>query len=375
MQIPIALIKPSDNPIRSSMDETKLNELAKSIAEHGVLEPIRVRPVADAEIDECREHGLFCFEYEDYPNYGSEPCDNCQNIRWTYQYEEDADTQSEEEWEELEGEFIPNSIFEIVYGHRRFEACKRAGLKAISGEIEWMDDEEAIEQAIVENYQRDDTNPMDTARALKRRGLGPREIERRGIMSAAHASRLLALLDEPEEVQALLDHSVTIGNSLHESHAREIRKPLAERPDLKIPVLEKAQREGLTAKQTQNVAEAVMAAPTEQARDKLLEWKYSSNFHDKKRVAERKEKFGAHDSRYRDYTPSPVGYFKNLPSVKTLLDELKDLGSLLDKVERVCEIEKASPEARLFIARRLNKWAQEFEQRAEAIHGQDIRRD
>ena len=375
MQIPIALIKPSDNPIRSSMDETKLNELAKSIAEHGVLEPIRVRPVV--AIYPCTRHDWRYLEEQGFPG---EDCTNCSELYWgLFEWNEEEEVEDNTK--------AKQPVLEIVFGHRRFEACQRAGLNAISGEIQWMDDEEAAVQAFIENHERDDTSPMDEARECKRwktqfRWTQEEIAERLGI-SQPRVSQLLALVEnESPEVQELLDtnYNSVITSSVDnissekptEGHVRAVRKPLAERPDLKMPVLEKAQREGLTAKQTQNVAEAVMAAPTEQARDRLLEWNYSSNFHDKKRVAERTEKFGAHDPTYRDYTPSAVDEFKKLPSVKALLDELKNLGPLLDKVERVCEIEKASPEARLFIARRLHKWAQEFEQRAEAIHEQDI---
>jgi ParB family chromosome partitioning protein len=89
------------------MDAAALAELAASIREHGVLEPILVRK-------------------------------------------------------------RPSGGFEIIAGERRWRAAQQAGLKEVPIFLHDLDDEAAFEAALVENLQREDLNPMETARAFGR---------------------------------------------------------------------------------------------------------------------------------------------------------------------------------------------------------------
>jgi len=103
--IELELIKPSSTNPRKHFDETKLQELAESIKEYGLLQPIMLRA------------------------FGTE--------------------------------------YEIIYGERRFRASKLAGLTSIKAEVVQMDDESVFEIQVLENLQREDINPLDEARAFQ----------------------------------------------------------------------------------------------------------------------------------------------------------------------------------------------------------------
>lgn len=104
--IPLDQVDRNHDQPRRRFDEEHLEELRESIATHGVLEPIIVRPV--------------------------------------------------------EGRY------EVVVGERRWRAAQMAGLSAIPAVVRPLDDREAMELALVENLQREDLNPMEEAEAYKR---------------------------------------------------------------------------------------------------------------------------------------------------------------------------------------------------------------
>jgi len=92
---------------RTRMDETALNELAESIREQGVMQPILVRP-------------------------------------------------------------IEGGRFEIVAGERRWRAAQRAGLRDVPALVKNVPDNSALAMALIENIQREDLNPLEEAFGLKR---------------------------------------------------------------------------------------------------------------------------------------------------------------------------------------------------------------
>ncbi len=157
--IDIRLIRPSPNPIRKTWDEDKMNELAASIKEHGVISPIKVRPISK-EFNECRYHGLDWVEGAQL-NEHDEACSACEHLRDIHGIYQD--------WElEEDDSFVMGEPFlEIVYGHRRVEAARRAGLTEVPAIIDGIDDTDALIQALIENCQREDMNPIDEAKALK----------------------------------------------------------------------------------------------------------------------------------------------------------------------------------------------------------------
>ena len=135
------------NP-RTRFDEEALAELAASIGEQGVLEPIIVRSIS------------------------------------------------------LKGE-----VLEIVAGERRFRAAKLAKLERIPCLIRDLDDTQARIIAVTENKQRSDLDPLDEARGyqiLKEGGMAQSEISERLGVSAGEVSKSLALLQLPEGVQEQL---------------------------------------------------------------------------------------------------------------------------------------------------------------------------
>ena len=101
--IPLDRITPNPDQPRMTFDEDALAELAASITEHGVLQPILVRPT-----DEIQR-------------------------------------------------------FQLVAGERRWRAARAAGLKEIPALIEQLDDETAMEIGIIENRQREDLSPLEEA--------------------------------------------------------------------------------------------------------------------------------------------------------------------------------------------------------------------
>lgn len=105
MELELELIIPQDNQPRKSFDEESLRELANSIREHGILQPVLVRPI---------------------------------------------------------GEF-----YEIIAGERRWRAAEMAGLQLIPALVKEMEDVEAAEVSLVENIQREDLSAIEEARAYK----------------------------------------------------------------------------------------------------------------------------------------------------------------------------------------------------------------
>lgn len=105
--VSVANIQPSNYNPRKRFDETGLDELAESIKQQGVLQPITVRPIADTD------------------------------------------------------------RYEIVFGERRYRASVIAGLEEVPAIISELSDEEAQEMAVTENLQRKDVTPTEEANAYK----------------------------------------------------------------------------------------------------------------------------------------------------------------------------------------------------------------
>lgn len=147
-----------DQP-RRTFDDEALDELAQSIREQGVIQPLVVRRVDDG--------------------------------------------------------------YEIIAGERRWRAAQRAGLHDVPVVIKDVSPDRAFEMALVENLQREDLNPLERAEAYRRlveeHGLKQEQLAKRvgkGRSTIANSMRLLAL---PENVRLLLD-----SGELSEGHARAL---------------------------------------------------------------------------------------------------------------------------------------------------------
>ncbi|MFZ5945028.1 MAG: ParB/RepB/Spo0J family partition protein [Bacillota bacterium] len=158
-EIYIEEIVPNTFQPRKHFDPDKLAELAVSIKEHGVLQPVIVRP---------REEG-----------------------------------------------------YELVVGERRLRACKQLGLEKIPAVIRTLTDQNMTEIALIENIQRHNLNPVEEARAYKRLieefGLTQDELAKRVGKSRPFIANFLRILHLPESILDMLSTGViTVG------HARPI---------------------------------------------------------------------------------------------------------------------------------------------------------
>jgi ParB family chromosome partitioning protein len=155
-------IEPNPEQPRLVFEPEALNELASSIREHGVLQPILVRPLG--------------------PN--------------TYQ---------------------------IVAGERRWRASRLAGLETIPALIEEIDDDTALEIAIIENLQREDLTPLDEAamydRMVHEHGYSIRKLADKLGKDKGYLENRLRLADAPPEIRELVSLRK---DSL--SHAYELMK-------------------------------------------------------------------------------------------------------------------------------------------------------
>ena len=155
-------IEPNPEQPRLVFEPEALNELASSIREHGVLQPILVRPLG--------------------PN--------------TYQ---------------------------IVAGERRWRASRQAGLETIPALIEDIDDDTALEIAIIENLQREDLSPLEEAtmydRMIRDHGYSIRKLADKLGKDKGYLENRLRLADAPPEIRELVSLRK---DSL--SHAYELMK-------------------------------------------------------------------------------------------------------------------------------------------------------
>ena len=139
-----------------------MNELAASIREHGVLQPILVRPAG-------------------------------------------------------------HNVYQIVAGERRWRASKLAGLETIPALIEVIDDDTALEIAIIENLQREDLTPLDEAamydRMVREHGYSIRKLAEKLGKDKGYLENRLRLADAPPEIRELVSLRK---DSL--SHAYELMK-------------------------------------------------------------------------------------------------------------------------------------------------------
>ncbi|MEQ1946192.1 MAG: ParB/RepB/Spo0J family partition protein [Bryobacteraceae bacterium] len=142
----------------------------------------------------------------------------------------------------------PNDTYQLVAGERRWRAAKLAGLTEVPVVVQEIADPQLLEVALVENIQREDLNPMETAHAYDRLsrelGLSQEEIGRRTGKDRASVANMLRLLKLPKEVQVLLaEHRLAMG------HARAVLGLAT--AEQQIEVAEKAAAQGLSVRQVE----------------------------------------------------------------------------------------------------------------------------
>jgi ParB family chromosome partitioning protein len=145
--VPIDRIVPNPENPRLLFEESALEELAASVREHGVLQPVLVRPAGGDQ-------------------------------------------------------------YQLVAGERRWRAARLAGLVTIPALIEELDDDDALEIAVIENLQREDLSPLEEAaiyeRMVTEHGYSIRKLAQKLGKDKGYLENRLRLADAPEEIRALV---------------------------------------------------------------------------------------------------------------------------------------------------------------------------
>lgn len=159
-ELPINEIIPNRDQPRKTFDEAALEELAQSIKQHGVLQPLLVRP-------------------------------------------------------------IPSGGYQLVAGERRWRACRIAGLNKVPVVIKELTDTETMQIAIIENLQREDLNPIEEAEGLQalidKCGYTQEEVAVSVGKSRPAIANSLRLLRLPQEVR-----DMTKNGDISAGHARAL---------------------------------------------------------------------------------------------------------------------------------------------------------
>lgn len=170
-EIPINKIKPNPNQPRKKFDQAALDELADSIRQNGVLQPILVRK--------------------------------------------------------------QGSSYEIIAGERRYQAAKIAGLKEMPAVVRDVSDKEVFKLALIENLQRSDLDPIEEAQGYKQlineNGFTQEQLGKVLSKSRSAITNTLRLLDLPEPVQQMMSEG-----KLTAGHARAILAVPSEEGRIKL---------------------------------------------------------------------------------------------------------------------------------------------
>lgn len=146
--------------------------------------------------------------------------------------------------------------YQIIAGERRWRAAKLAGVTDVPVVVQDVADPRMLELALIENIQREDLNPIETAHAYERLsrelGLSHEEIGRRTGKDRTSITNIVRLLKLPKEVQLLVaEHRLTMG------HARAILGL----PDAttQIQIAEKAAAQNLSVRQVEALVQELTA--------------------------------------------------------------------------------------------------------------------
>ena len=155
--IRLSEIEPNRNQPRKEFDDGALSALADSIAEHGLIQPIVVRPTASGR-------------------------------------------------------------YQIVAGERRWRACRMAGLQVVPAIVKELDDKAYFETALIENLQREDLNALEEAQGYKTLidtyGMTQEQVSKSVGKARATVTNALRLLNLTKKEQAaLLEGKITAGHA------------------------------------------------------------------------------------------------------------------------------------------------------------------
>ena len=195
-EIPISQITPNPDQPRQNFDEEALEELATSIRELGVIQPLTLRSVGD-------------------------------------------------------------NAYQIISGERRYRAALLAGLQTVPAYIRTANDSEVTEMALIENIQREDLNAIEIAltfrKLIDQYHLTQERLSERIGKKRATIANFLRLLKLPAEVQlGLQDHTLDMG------HARALLS--LDAPQLQLKLYNETIKKGLSVRQVEQRAKQMQQA-------------------------------------------------------------------------------------------------------------------
>ncbi len=201
-EIPVGELDPNPDQPRQSFDQESIGQLADSIRDQGVLQPLLVVPASGGR-------------------------------------------------------------YRIVAGERRYRASRMAGLETVPCIVKDIDVIRQMEIALIENLQREDLNPMEAARGIqalmKQCGYTQEKVSARLGKSRPAVANLLRLLSLPEEVTEMVrDGLISAGHARVLAGIRD--------PEEQIRLARRAADEGMSVRRLEQLASAVKEKPAKKRR-------------------------------------------------------------------------------------------------------------
>lgn len=192
-EVPIERIQPNPSQPRREFDDEALQELADSIREIGIVQPISLRSTGDG-------------------------------------------------------------MYQIIAGERRWRAAALAGLSTVPAYIRTADDEKMMQMALVENIQREDLNAIEIALAyqnlIEQYGLKQEELSLKVGKKRATVANYLRLLKLPAQVQMALKNK-----QIDQGHARALLALRS--PAMQVRLFEEIQREGYSVRKVEEMVNSL----------------------------------------------------------------------------------------------------------------------
>lgn len=198
-KLDIARLSPNPEQPRTIFDETALDELAASIKQYGIIQPLVVTPVTDG--------------------------------------------------------------YHIIAGERRFRAAKKAGLKTVPAIVRTTQEQEKLELAILENVQRVDLSPLEQAVSIERLhqqfSLTYGEIAKRLGKAETTVHNIVRLLQLPTDAREALS-----SGAISEGHARQVLA-LKDMPEAQAELVRLIVQNGWSVRQTERYVSSLKAGAKE----------------------------------------------------------------------------------------------------------------
>lgn len=202
-EVDVMLIKPNPDQPRREFNEESLRELADSIAQIGIVQPITLRDTGDG-------------------------------------------------------------FYTIIAGERRWRACQMAGLERVPAYIRTVDDENMMEMALVENIQRQDLTALEVALAyqhlIEQYGLTQEQLSEKVGKNRATVTNYLRLLKLPAPIQVALK-----GRQIDMGHARALLS--LDDPKAQLHVFDEMVANGLSVRRVEEMVKELSAGGTVKGKD------------------------------------------------------------------------------------------------------------